>query len=199
MKRFLLIGLIIGLVLIVIGGAGVVYARVTNSNNPVYVTSQTLPNGDKVVQQFGYGPGGMMGGQGNGYGPGGMMGEQGYGYGPGGMMGRRGGRAIYGMGILHNYMVSAFANAVGLTVDDVNTRLSNGETPQQIALAQGKTEADLPALWKQVHQDALNQAVKDGAITQAQADRMLQMMNNSTGPGFGFGDCPMWDGDEAQP
>jgi hypothetical protein len=147
----------------------------------------------------GYGPGGMMGQNGNGYSPGGMMGRNGKGYGPGGMMGGRG-MGAYG-GVMHGYMISAFASAVGLTVEEVNTRLANNETPAQIAIAQGKSEADLPALWSQVRQEALNKAVADGVITQAQADAMLQHMNNYAGSGFGpgFGSCPMWDGDEAQP
>jgi hypothetical protein len=246
MKKFLMIGLIVGLVLIFIGGAGVVYARVTGNENGkafIVTTSQNgttitrqfnngkgeitiqgdgnlpCPNGSQGDCGFSYGPGGMM--QGYGYGRGGMMGGQeqgnrqggmmngyGNGYGPGGMMGERGngyGRGMmagHGMGIMHDYMVSAFASAVGLTVDEVNTRLTNGETLKAIAIAQGKTEADLPALWSQVRQAALDQAVAAGVITQAQADKMLKKMNEyngqGLGPGFGMGDCPMFDGDEAQ-
>ncbi len=95
-------------------------------------------------------------------------------------------------------MISAFASAVGLTVDEVNTRLTNGETLKEIALAQGKTEADLPALATQVRKAALDKAVAEGVITQAQADLMLERMNNVMGSDFGFGDCPMWDNDEVQ-
>jgi hypothetical protein len=247
MKKFLLIGLIVALALILVGGVGVVFAQGRGVDNAASLTVTTSQNGDKIVQQFGYGPGGpqsgsgtivvpgdqpnsgtiqvgpggmmgrneygygpggmmggngrggMMGGDGYGYGPGGMMGGNDYGYGPGGMMGGRG----FGQeaGVMHNYMIAAFATAVGLTVDDVNSRLTNGETMAQIALAQGKTEADLPALWTQVRQDALNKAVADGVITQAQADLMLQHMNNYSGEGLGpgNGNCPMHDGDEAQP
>ena len=143
----------------------------------------------------GYSPGGIMGGYDYGYGPGqgSMMGGRGNGYGPGMMAG-------LGRGILHDYMIAAFASAVGLTVDEVNTRLTNDESLQQIALAQGKTEADLPALWTEVRQAALDQAVAAGAITQAQADKMLKQMENYTGSGFGpgFDGCPMMDGDETQ-
>jgi hypothetical protein len=213
MKKFLLIGLIIALILIVVGGAGMVYAKVRGIGNVTAVTINTAQNGDKIVQQFGYGPGGMLGRNGNRYGPGGMMGGDKNGYGPGGMMGERGfnsGGMMHGYdaGItctakMKDYMISAFASAVGLTTDEVNTRLTNGETLQAIALAQGKTEADLPALWTQVCQDALNKAVADGVITQAQADLMLQHMKNYSGPGFGpgfgFNNCPMMDGDEVQP
>lgn len=223
MKKFLLIGLIVGIALLVIGGAGVVFDQVTGNAIDTAVTVTTGPNGNKIVQQFengvagpqsenGFiivpgdqqgdrgiqinpGPGGMMGGNRNGYSRGGMMGGEGR----GGMMGGRG--IGHGAGVLHNYMISAFASAVGLTVDEVNTRLAKGETPAQIAIAQGKTESDLTALWLQVRQDALKQAVTAGVITQAQADKMLERMKNVAGPGFGpgSGDCPMWDGNETQP
>jgi hypothetical protein len=209
MKKFLIIGLIIALVLILVGGAGVVYARVRGLDNNAAVTVTTVQNGNKVVRQFEYGPGGMMGQYGDGYGPGGMMG----GYGPGqrvgprafgpGMMGGRGLQIGRGAGIMHDYMISAFAKAIGLTVEDVDTRLANGETPKEIALAQGTSEADFPALVTKVRQAALDQAMADGAITQAQADLMLEHMNEYSGPGFGPGfglnGCPMWDGDEVQP
>jgi hypothetical protein len=216
MKKFLIIGLIVAFVLIIIGGAGIVYARVRGLDNNAAVTVNTTQNGDKISRQgqFGYGPGGMMGEYGNGYGPGGMMGGYGNGYGPGGMMGGRGngsgpgmmgGRGIgidRGAGIMHDYMISSYAFLVGLTVEEVDTRLANGESLKDIAIAQGTTEDQLPALFTQVRKNALDLAVADGVITQAQADRMLEHMNNYSGqgfgPGFGLGDCPMWDGDEAQ-
>lgn len=207
MKKFLLIGLIVAGVLIVVGGAGVVYAQVRNLNTNTNITLNTNQNGDQVVP-FGYGPGGMMNGfgygpggmmNGYGYGPGGMM--NGYGYGPGGMMGRRGTRIQRGASIMHDYMISAFAKDIGLTVEQVDTRLANGETLQQIAEAQGFTGDKLTSLATQVRQDALNQAVADGVITQAQADRMLELMKNYSGQAFGpgFFNCPMWDGDETLP
>lgn len=189
MKKVLIIGLIVALVLIIIGGAGIVYARVRGVATNTVVTANTTQNGDKIIRQFGYGPGGMMGGYGNGYGPGGMMGGRGNGFGPG-MMGRR------GTGIMHDYMISAFASSVGLTVEQVDTRLANGETLKQIAIAQGTAEADLPALATKVRQAALDKAVADGVITQAQADLMLERMNNYSGQGFNLDNCPMWGGDE---
>lgn len=199
MKKFLLIGFIVALALIVVGGAGVVFAQVQGNIEEPAVTQNPVQNGDKI-QQFGYGPGGMMGGNGRG----GMMGGDEYGYGSGGMMDRYGRGGMMGgrgvgpyAGVMHDYMISAFASAVGLSVNEVNTQLANGQTFAQIAIAQGKTEADLPALWSQVRQEALSKAVADGVITQAQADVMINHMNNYSGSGFGG--CPMWDGDEAQP
>lgn len=229
MKKILIIGLIVSLALIVVGGAGMVYAKVQEAANPTTVTVTTTQNGDQITRQFGpgmmqngngvtiqkngrtgddgifIGPGGMMGGNGyetgpngngNRNGPGGMMG----GYGPGGMMGGKQMMSGVAMSVMRKYMISAFASAVGLTADEVANRLANGETPQQIALAQGKTQADLAALWTQVHKAALDQAVKDGVIPQAQADVMQQRMDNYSGEGFGpgFGNCPMNGGDETQ-
>jgi hypothetical protein len=198
MKKFLLIGLIVGLVLVLVGGGGVVYARVVGNDNNAKVTLNTAQNQNKNVVP--YGPHGMMG-ENYPYGPGGMM--QQYGYGPGGMMGGRGYNFDQGKGLLHDYVISAFAKAIGLTIDQVSTRLANGETLRDIAIAQGTAVADLPALANQVRKDALNQAVADGVLTQTQADNMLQRMENNPGfgfgPGFGFQDCPMWDNDESQP
>jgi hypothetical protein len=230
MKKILIIGLIVALVMIIVGGAGVAYAQFRGINRNAFVTVNSIQNADGAIRQFSYGPGNMMGGYANGdcpggkvggYGPGGMMG--GYangncpggqvgGYGPGGMMGERGFRNGPGMmggrgfaqgeGIMHDYMISSFADAVGLTAKEVETRLSNGDTLKDITITQGTAEADLPALTTQVRQAALDKAVDDGVITQAQADLMQEHMSNYQGPGFGPGygmeDCPMWDGDEQQ-
>jgi hypothetical protein len=188
MKKFLLIGLIVAVVLIIVGGAGLVYARVRGIDTVTAVTINGNQNGDKIIQPFGFGPNGMMGENGNRKGPWGMMSERG--------INLRGMRGCFGAGVMRNYVVSAFASTIGLTVDEVNTRLSNGETLKAIALAQGKTEADLPALASQVWKAALDKAVADGVFTQAQADTMLARMKGYSG--FGFDNCPMWDENEVQ-
>ena len=230
MKKILIAGLIVALCLIVVGGAGVAYASIRGFNlNNLEIARNVQTQGGGIIRQFGYGMGNMMGqgynncvtdetgkttctngefgvgpgGMMNGYGPGNMMGQGGINRGPG-MMGGQG--FGYGMmngkaaGFMREYMIAAFAEAVGLTPEEVTTRLSNGETMREIALAQGKTEAELPDLIKQVQQAALDKAVADGVITQAQADVMKTHMSNYQGPGFGPGfggaGCPMWDGDE---
>ncbi|OGN92798.1 MAG: hypothetical protein A2Y88_07955 [Chloroflexi bacterium RBG_13_48_10] len=240
MKKVLLIGLIVALALIIVGGAGVAYARIRGAETNTGLALTRYTNGGEVVRLYsygpgnmmdeyrygscpggtvqGYGPGGMMGGYANGscpgdyrngYGPGGMM--QGYGpgammqgYGLGGMMGRRGLGVARGEGLMHEYMISAFAEAIDLTVEAVETRLADGESLKEIAIAQGITEDQLPDLLTQVHQAALDAAVADEVITQEQADIMLDHMNNYMGSGFGPGfgrgldGCPMLDGDEFQ-
>jgi hypothetical protein len=180
MKKFLVIGLIVGLVLVLAGGAGVVYARVNNRANNAVIQVNTSPKGSQGQQPFGYGSGGRME-------------ERGF----RGMMGGLGRGVNQGAGFLHDYIVSAFASAVGLTVDQVNTQLSNSESLVQIAQAQGFTGDKLTQLMTQVRQDALNQAVAAGVITQDQANQMLERMGNNSGfgfgPGFGYGNCPYWD------
>ncbi len=195
MKRFLIIGLIVGVVLVLVGGAGAVIVQASSLGNNANLVITTNRNVNPNQGPYYYGPGGMM----HGYGPGGMM--QGYGYGPGGMMGRGG----LGMecsifsGSMHSYVITAFANAVGLSVAQVNTDLSNGQSLIQIANAQGFTGDKLTQLQTQVLQAALSQAVTDKVFTQAQADQMLQVMNSNPGLGLGFGNCPMWDGYDNQP
>jgi hypothetical protein len=199
MKKFLLIGLIIAAVLVIVGGAGLVYARVRGIDTTTVASIETTQNGDEIVQPFGYGYGDMMGGDGNRYGPGGMMGGDENGFDMGGMMRGHARVLTCGVGKMKDYVISAFSSAVGLTVDEVNTRLTKGETLKEIAIAQGKAQADLPALASQVRKDALAKAVADGVITQAQADAMLKRMNNNSDLGFGFENCPMWDNNETQP
>lgn len=95
-----------------------------------------------------------------------------------------------GGGYLHTYMVSAFAEKLGLKVDDINARLTAGETMYDIALAEGVKAEDFPALMTEVHTQAGSAALKDGVITQEQAD----WMNAHAIDMHGTGPCPMHDG-----
>ena len=111
------------------------------------------------------------------------------GYGP--MMGGRWDGE--GEGPMHEYMIAAFAEALGLTEADLEARLDDGETLASIAEAQGLTQEQFQTLWQEARQQALDAAVGDGVLTQAQADWMLQHMESR---GLNGG-CPMLDGDEA--
>lgn len=101
-----------------------------------------------------------------------------------------------GTGVLHTYMVTAFAEKLGLKVEDLNARLTAGETMYDIAIADGVKAEDFSALMVDVRATAMNAAVKDGVITQEQADWMSSrgfgrggMMN-----GNGSAGCPMPNG-----
>ncbi len=113
----------------------------------------------------------------------------GMGYGRG-MMGR-GSNAQNGQyGILHDGMITYFAQKLGLTVDEINTRLANGETMYQIAVSKGYTADQFTTLMTEARSQAIDQAVKAGTITQAQGDFMRTRgggMMGSGGRGTGMG------------
>ncbi len=99
-----------------------------------------------------------------------------------------------GGGYLHTYMVTAFAEKLGLNVDAVNARLTAGETMYDIAIAGGVKAEDFPALMIEVRANALSAAVKAGVLTQEQADWMSSRGFGQGGMGYGNGDCLMQEG-----
>lgn len=159
MKKFMIAGVVALVVIASLGVAGYAYAQ----------TQTPLPTTP-------YGPG-MMGGRG------GMMGQH------GGMMGGRGGMmggqwdGEYGP--LHEYMFPAIAEAFDLTPEELQARLDKGDTCWTIAQEKGLTEEQFFTLMKETRTQALQQAVEAGAITQEQADWMLQRMEQMGG----FGSC----------
>lgn len=104
------------------------------------------------------------------------------GIGPGngnGMMGGRGMRggmmsSTYGTqtGLLHDEMITIYADKLGISVDDLNTRLAGGETMADIALSTELTLDEFRTLMADVRSQAIDQAVADGTLTQEQADWM---------------------------
>lgn len=122
-------------------------------------------------------------GPGSAYGRGGgMMGDF-----RGGMMG--GWRSAQGYGPMHEYMVAAMAEALGMTVDELNTELAAGKTMWLIAQEKGFTLEEFQTLMLEARQKALAQMVADGVITQDQADWMLNHMQGMWGGAGGYG-CP---------
>ncbi len=74
-------------------------------------------------------------------------------------------------------MQGAVAKALGMTLDELNAQLRAGKTIAQIAQ---EKKIDLTKLHEDVqtaHKALIQQAVKDGKLTQAQADAMLQHMD----------------------
>ena len=123
------------------------------------------PTPETPTPGSGYGQG-MMNGQGY---RGGMMNGQGN---RGGMMGQY--AAGDQDGPMHDAMIAVFAEKLGLSVDELNARLAKGETMAQIASAQGLTVDQFRTLMTDARSQAIDQAVKDGTLTQAQADWMKQ-------------------------
>ncbi len=91
-----------------------------------------------------------------------------------------------GEGPMHDYMVKAMAEALGLSPSDFEARVEAGKTAYQIALAQGIAADQIPALMQSARLKALNVAVSDRVITQAQADWLKTRMARM-GQGNGFG------------
>ena len=105
------------------------------------------------------------------------------GYGPG-MMGNGG-------GWMHDYVEQALAAKLGLTEEQVEDQLAAGKPMYQIALDNGIKQEDLTTFMGEVHKEAFAKAVKDGVVTQEQADWMLARMQSR---GYGIGNCPMQNG-----
>jgi hypothetical protein len=97
-----------------------------------------------------------------------------------------------GYGWMHDYIEQALAAKLGLTEEQVEEQFAAGNTMYQIALNNGIKEEDLAAFMNDVHTEAFANAVKDGVMTQQQADWMLQRMQNRGVNGTG--NCPMHSG-----
>jgi hypothetical protein len=133
---------------------------------------------------------------GSGYGQG-MMGGRGA---RGGMMGANASGTQDGL--LHDEMIAVYAQKLGISVEDLNARLAKGETMAQIASSKGLTADQFTTLMADARGQAIDQAVKNGTLTQVQADWMKQrgtgMVNGGRGMrGNGQGrnanpDCPYY-------
>ena len=119
--------------------------------------------------------------------------SQGTGTGSGsGWMGGRGsrggmsaGNTNAGDGILHDYMIAAYAEELNIPVADLEARVDQGETMSQIALSTGLTIDQFRTLMVEARTQAINQAVADSTLTQEQADWMSQRGAGQMGNGRG--------------
>ena len=109
-----------------------------------------------------------------------------FGPGWGGMMGG------YGYGFMTEYrdlMHTPIAEALGLSLDEFYQQLGAGKTPWQMAQEKNVDAATLQAAMQEGMAVATAQAVKDGKLTQAQADYMLahsaQMVGWRAAGGYG--------------
>jgi len=84
---------------------------------------------------------------------------------------------------------AAVAEALGLSVEELEAAKADGRSLQEVASAQGVEMTDIRAAVQAVHQAALDQAVADGLLTQEEADQIEEHMTEKadsfgTGPGF---------------
>lgn len=66
--------------------------------------------------------------------------------------------------------LEVMADLVGVSTDDLKTRVQNGENPRDILEAHGITQDDMRAAHEQRAKERLKAAVASGKLTQAQAD-----------------------------
>src|SRR3972149_5665644 len=81
-----------------------------------------------------------------------------------------------GFGLMAEYrdlIHTQIAEALGLTLDELNAELAAGKTPFVIAQEKGIDFAKVQEAMQAAHAEALKQAVDDGKLTQEQADWML--------------------------
>ena len=164
-KNILMITL--GLVVIAaLSAAGLAYAQDATPTTP------TAPWGGRGT--------GMMGGAREG--------------GAGMMGGNRGAARGTGTGPMHTYMVEAYAQALDLTVEDVQAQFEAGKTMWQIAADQGLSDEEVQGVMITARTAALNAMVADEVLTQEQADLMLERMTTMMSGDFTPGSCPMSGG-----
>jgi len=104
----------------------------------------------------GRGAGGMMGGAGTTGGPG-MMGAP--------MGGNWGAACGTGSGPMHTYMVEAYAQALGLTVEDVQAEFEAGKSMWKIAADQGLSDEEVQSVMVTARTAALSAMVADGVLS----------------------------------
>lgn len=96
---------------------------------------------------------------------------------------------------LSNYMPSAIADVLGLNVDEVNAQLAAGETFYTIALAQGYTAEQLPALMTSIRSKAIDLVTANGVLTDDQAAFLLDNQYGGNARGNGAGAANMYSAD----
>jgi hypothetical protein len=84
-------------------------------------------------------------------------------------------------GIFQKYMEPALAEALGVSLDELKSMKEEGLNLKDYAEEQGLTDEELHDMMVEVYTNAINAALKDGAITQEQADRLLEAIQNFDG------------------
>ena len=79
--------------------------------------------------------------------------------------------------------LDALAEVLGMDVDELKDALRAGQTPQELAEAQGldweEVQAQLQEQVLEAARERLAQAVEEGKLTQEQADAILERMENA--------------------
>jgi len=104
------------------------------------------------------------------------------------MHGRRGDGAFEANFLMHDALIQAVADATGLSVDEINTRLEDGERLVSIALETGLDEEGFFELMAEIRETVMAEALEDGLISEEQYQWMLEGRGGNPG-GRGSGGC----------
>ena len=96
-------------------------------------------------------------------------------------------------GFLHDAELTAAADALGMTTDDLSTELQNGKTLEELAETAGVdlqvVRDAISAAHAEEMRQRIEQSLTDGTISQEKADWLLEGLEKGflDGPSFGFG------------
>lgn len=90
------------------------------------------------------------------------------------------------MTAVHDRVVEAAANVLGLTTDEVTEAMTAGKSFTTLATERAVDADTLNAAIQQAHRAALDQAVSEGKLTQEQADLMVEHMSSVDHMGGGM-------------
>ncbi len=77
-------------------------------------------------------------------------------------------------GVLHDLMQAAIAEALGISVEELESLMETEGNPMAVALAQGLSEDDARTLLEEAHRAAIEEAVEQGLIDEDHAEFMLE-------------------------
>ena len=83
--------------------------------------------------------------------------------------------------LLHEYMEPALADALGVSIEEFQAMKEDGLNLKDYADEQDWTDEELKELLASAFTDAVNAALEDDAITQEQADWLLENLEKSNG------------------
>ena len=177
MKKVIFSLSVLGLAILVLGSANLAYAHGRNPGDP----DDTYPHGPGMMDGYG-----MMGG---------------FGYDMHVLSGTEGMDWYGEEGPMHDAMINAAAELLGLSPEKLESRHDAGETLWEIAEAEGLSEEGIQELMFAAHDQALQAGIADGLLTQEQAEWMDEHMdymwngefdhcgngkNGDFGPGMGW-------------
>lgn len=95
---------------------------------------------------------------------------------------------------MHEATVQALAEATGLSVENIEVRLADGERMLAIALDAGLSEEAFFDLMAEIRENVLAEAFEDGLISEERYQWMLEGQQGDW-EGRGYGGCHRFDGE----